>query len=130
LPGDGQTVALADLVETQWVHFTPPSGLGDVLNEACARAGFEPRAAVRTEQAPSALNLARVGLGITLVPGNIVPPEYNGVVARVQPPIQRSLSVYTRVRPDPITAAFVEAVSNEALTNPPHLQQLIRTSGR
>lgn len=128
LPGDGQTVALVDLAESRWVHFTPPSGLGDILNEACSKAGFEPRAAVRTEQAPSALNLARAGLGIALVPGNIAPPEYDGVVARVEPPIQRPLSVYTRVRPDPITAALVEAISNEALTNPPHVQQLIGAS--
>jgi hypothetical protein len=54
-----------------------------------------------------------------------MPAEYDGVVARVEPPIQRSLSVYTRVRPDPITAAFVEAISKEALTNPPHVRELM-----
>ncbi len=93
-----------------------------MLNAACSQAGFEPHPAVRTEQAPSALNLARAGLGITLVPGNVVPPQFDGVLARVDPPVQRPLSVYTRVRPDPITAAFVAAISNEALTNPPHVQ--------
>jgi DNA-binding transcriptional LysR family regulator len=107
------------------VHFTPPSGLADVLDTACAQAGFEPRAAVRTEQAPSALNLARAGLGITLVPGNVVPAQFDGVLTRVEPPIRRALSVYTRVRPDPVTAAFVDAISDEALTNPPHVQSLL-----
>jgi DNA-binding transcriptional LysR family regulator len=125
LPGGTRTVRMVDLADWQWVHFTAPSGLGDVLNAACSQAGFEPHAAVRTEQAPSALNLARAGLGITLVPGNVVPPDFDGVLARVDPPVQRPLSVYTRVRPDPITAAFVEAISNEALTNPPHVQRLI-----
>ncbi len=59
LPGTPTTVSLADLADRDWVHFTPPSGLADVLDAACAGAGFTPRAAVRTEQAPSALNLAR-----------------------------------------------------------------------
>jgi DNA-binding transcriptional LysR family regulator len=128
LPGGGQGVDMADLAKSQWVHFTPPSGLGDILNAACADAGFEPHAAVKTEQAPSALNLARAGLGITLIPGNVIPPEYDGVVARLDPPRLRPLAVYTRVRPDPITAAFVEAISNEALTNPPHIEQMIRSA--
>src|ERR1700729_534607 len=45
LPGPGPAVRLSDLADWQWVHYTPPSGLGDVLNAACAHAGFEPRAA-------------------------------------------------------------------------------------
>ncbi len=57
LPDIGAAVRLADLADHDWVHFTPPSGLADVLDAACAAAGFAPRAAVRTEQAPSALNL-------------------------------------------------------------------------
>jgi len=82
LPGTEATVSLADLANHDWVHFTPPSGLADVLDAACAAAGFAPRAAVRTEQAPSALNLARAGLGITLLPGNVVPPAFDGVLRR------------------------------------------------
>ena len=73
LPGPGVAVSLADLADHDWVHFTPPSGLADVLDAACAGAGFAPCAAVRTEQAPSALNLAYEGLGVTLLPGNVVP---------------------------------------------------------
>jgi DNA-binding transcriptional LysR family regulator len=127
-PGPGPAVRLSELAAWEWVHYTPPSGLGDVLNAACADAGFEPHAAVRTEQAPSALNLARAGLGITLVPGNVVPATYDGVLARTEPPVRRPLSVYTRVKPDPITAAFVSAISNDTLTNPPHLQELLAAS--
>jgi len=32
--------------------------------------------------------------------------------------VQRPLSVYTRTRPDPITAAFIDAIADEALANP------------
>jgi DNA-binding transcriptional LysR family regulator len=125
LPGTQTTVSLADLAGRDWVHFTPPSGLADVLDAACAGAGFAPRAAVRTEQAPSALNLAHAGLGITLLPGNVVPPAFDGVLRRPDPPVQRMLSAYTRVRPDPITAAFVEAICHHTLATPAHLQSLL-----
>jgi hypothetical protein len=35
--------------------------------------------------------------------------------------MRRPLSVYTRVRPDPITAAFVAAITVETLVTPPHI---------
>jgi DNA-binding transcriptional LysR family regulator len=125
LPGAPDAVNVADLADYDWVHFTPPSGLADVLDAACARAGFTPRAAVRTEQAPSALNLAHAGLGITLLPGNVVPAEFDGVLCRVDPPVRRMLSSYTRVRPDPITAAFVEAICHHTMATPAHLSGLL-----
>jgi len=125
LPGTRATVRFADLADRDWVHFTPPSGLADVLDSACDDAGFVPRAAVRTEQAPSALNLAQAGLGITLLPGNVVPPAFDGVLRRPDPPVQRMLSAYTRVRPDPITAAFVEAICHHTLATPTHILSLL-----
>jgi DNA-binding transcriptional LysR family regulator len=76
---------------------------------------------VRTEQSSSALNLVVHGLGIGLVPANVIPPHFEGVLLRPEPKISRPLSVYTRVRPDPITAAFVSAIADETLVMPPHI---------
>jgi len=121
LPGDPPQVRLAELAGHLWVHYTKPSGLSDILDLACAGAGFQPRMSVRTEQGPSALAMARAGIGLALVPGNIVPPQFDGVVLRPDPPVRRPLSVYTRVRPDPITAAFVSAIAVETLVTPPHI---------
>jgi len=124
LPGIAPAVRLADLAQHEWVHYTPPSGLADVLDTACEQAGFTPRAAVRTEQSASALNLARAGLGITLLPANVIPAQFDGIVRRPDPPVLRPLSVYTRVRPDPITAAFVDAITEHpALTTPRAIEQ-------
>jgi DNA-binding transcriptional LysR family regulator len=125
LPGDSGQVRLADLADHEWVHYTQRSGLSEILDQACARAGFEPRVSVRTEQSPSALNLARAGLGLALLPGNVVPPHFDGTVLRLDPAVRRPLSVYTRVRPDPITAAFVAAISVESLVTPPHITSRI-----
>src|SRR3984893_8465668 len=121
LPADPPQVRMTDLAGHDWVHYTTGSGLSDILDRACSRAGFQPRLSVRTEQGPSALNLARAGLGLALVPGNIVPPHFDGILLRPDPPVLRPLSVYTRVRPDPITAAFVTAISVETLVTPPHI---------
>ncbi|MCW2855130.1 MAG: LysR family transcriptional regulator [Marmoricola sp.] len=121
LPVVGRTVRMAELADREWVHFTPPSGLADILDSACQAAGFVPHAAVKTEQAPSALALALEGLGLTLVPGNVIPPDFPGQVFWPNPPVRRELSVYTRVRPDPITAAFVTAITEGALATPPDL---------
>jgi DNA-binding transcriptional LysR family regulator len=126
LPRDPPMVRLADLSDREWVHFTPPSGLADVLNEACAGAGFEPHVAIRTEQAPSALSLAREGLGITLVPGNVIPATFDGRLLRPDPPVRRHLSVYTRVRPDPITAAFVAAIADKSFATPRHILEALQ----
>jgi DNA-binding transcriptional LysR family regulator len=126
LPRDPPTVRLADLSAREWVHFTPPSGLADVLDGACAAAGFEPRAAIRTEQASSALSLASEGLGVTLVPGNVIPATFDGLLLRPEPPVQRHLSVYTRVRPDPVTAAFVTAIAHRTLATPAHILKALQ----
>jgi DNA-binding transcriptional LysR family regulator len=118
LPTDGDRVRLADLSEHPWVHFTPPSGLADILDEATQQAGFQPHPAVKTEQAASAINLARAGLGITLVPSNVVPASFDGIVLSPVPAVERTLCVYTRVKPDPIAKAFVNAITDQALLNP------------
>jgi DNA-binding transcriptional LysR family regulator len=120
---DGAQVPLADLAQREWVHYTARSGLSDILNSACEQAGFTPRLSVRTEQSPSALSLARAGVGLALLPGNIIPPHFDGTLLRPDPPVLRPLAVYTRVRPDPITAAFVSAISVETLVTPPHITE-------
>jgi DNA-binding transcriptional LysR family regulator len=110
LPTDPPVVRMADLADREWVHFTAQSGLSDILNRACSAAGFQPRVSVRTEQSPSAITLAAAGLGLTLVPGNIVPANFDGVLLRPDPPISRPLCAYTRSRPDPVTEAFIAVI--------------------
>lgn len=121
LPTDPPTVRMADLAQREWVHFSAESGLSDILTQACTAAGFHPRVSVRTEQGPSAATLAAAGLGITLVPGNIVPPHFAGVVLHPDPPVTRALSAYTRPPPDPTTTAFITVVATHAVVTPPHI---------
>ncbi|WP_433011359.1 LysR family transcriptional regulator [Kribbella sp. CA-294648] len=108
----GTSVRLSDLADRSWVHYTPGHGLADVLNQACAKAGFEPRAAVHIEQTAAAPALAAAGLGPALVPANILPPAFDGHVLRTDPPTTRPLTAYTRGTPDPLATAFIEVLTN------------------
>ncbi|WP_078896673.1 LysR family transcriptional regulator [Streptomyces sp. NRRL S-495] len=108
---DDAPVPLATLAGRDWVHYAPGNGLADVLDAACAAAGFRPGVAVRTEQTAAAPLLAAAGLGPALVPANIVPPGFDGLVRRPEPPVRRPLVAYTRTRPDALTTAFVELLA-------------------
>lgn len=109
--GEREEVELAALAKRRWVHYAPGNGLGDVLDSACAAAGFQPRAAVRTEQTAAAPGLAAAGLGPALVPANVLPDSFDGRVLRPQPPVTRTLAAYTRHDPDPLTAEFIEVLA-------------------
>ncbi|HEU4949044.1 MAG TPA: LysR family transcriptional regulator [Kribbella sp.] len=115
------TIALAELADRSWVHYTPGHGLADVLNRACAQAGFEPRPAVHTEQTAAAPALAAAGLGPALVPANILPASFDGHLLRPDPPVCRTLTAYTRGEPDPLAAAFIDVLTDHAQLLPDHV---------
>ncbi|MFF9645808.1 LysR family transcriptional regulator [Kitasatospora aureofaciens] len=117
------SVALGALADRAWVHYAPDNGLADLLDQACAGAGFHPRAAVRAEQTSAAPLLAAAGLGPALVPADIIPPHFDGLLLRPDPPIRRTLTAYTRTRPDPLTVAFAELLAERARINPPVAEQ-------
>jgi DNA-binding transcriptional LysR family regulator len=114
-------VPLAQLADRPWVHYAPDHGLADVLDEACAAAGFRPIVAVRTEQTAVAPLLAAAGLGPTLTPVNVIPDGFAGRLLRPDPPVRRALTAYSRTRPDPLAAAFADVLAHEAPLIPPHV---------
>jgi DNA-binding transcriptional LysR family regulator len=103
LPTDGAgeddgtaRVDLKTVADCGWVHYAAGNGLAEILDKACADAGFQPRAAVRTEQTATAPIRAAAGLGPVLVPANVIPPRFSGRVLRPNPPVRRTLAAYTR----------------------------------
>ncbi|MEU8514600.1 LysR family transcriptional regulator [Kitasatospora sp. NPDC048722] len=114
----GGTVALTELADRAWVHYAPDNGLADLLDHVCAQAGFRPEAAVRAEQTSAAPLLAAAGLGPALVPANIIPPHFDGTLLRPDPPVRRTLTAYTRTRPDPLTVAFTDLLARQARVGP------------
>jgi DNA-binding transcriptional LysR family regulator len=110
LAGTARAVPLSALADRDWVLFGTGHQLSDIILEACARAGFAPRRTVQTTQTVAASHLAAAGLGVTLIPDNVVPAGLRAATRRVQPPLMRKLFAYTRSEWPPLGATFVEAL--------------------
>ncbi|QXC60217.1 LysR family transcriptional regulator [Aquihabitans sp. G128] len=94
LLGRKRPVGLAALAEVDWVLFDADHGLHDLVQRACAEAGFSPRPAVRTRQIDTAVRLAASGLGPALVPAISVPAEHASLVAPFRPALRRPVAAF------------------------------------
>jgi DNA-binding transcriptional LysR family regulator len=115
-PGDpavqaGGSVNLRRLSEREWILYEPGHGLDDVVLFACAQAGFTPRAAMRTGQAEAAVRLAASGLGVAMVPINVVPEQLAAISRHLRPPVVRELAAYTRTQFSPAAEAFAAVLT-------------------
>jgi DNA-binding transcriptional LysR family regulator len=114
----GRTVRLEQLAERPWVLYSPDNGLSPVVLDACAAAGFVPRAAVRTHHAATAVQLAAAGLGPALVPENAVEPGFTGAMLRPEEAVTRELVAFSRARPSPLVSAFSDVLAEHAVIDP------------
>ena len=105
-----RSLALEELADRDWILFGPDHGLTTLILEACARVGFAPRRAVRTGQVAAAAHLAAAGLGVTLIPDNVVPRGLNAEVRSLKPPLVRELTAFTRQDWPPLARAFLEVL--------------------
>ena len=105
---------LEELAERDWVLFGPEHGLSELVLEACAGAGFTPRSAVETGQVAAAGHLVAAGLGVTIIPSNVVPPGLNAAIRSLKPPLARQLVAFTRQDWSPLAAAFLEVLQAQA----------------
>jgi DNA-binding transcriptional LysR family regulator len=121
LAGRRGPLDLSLLADRAWVHFAPGHGLAELLDEACAKAGFSPEIALRVEQTASAPLLAAAGLGPTLVPASIISDNFDGSVFATSPPTRRPLAVYHHSNGDPLTVAFSRALTTEVELMPVHV---------
>ena len=102
---------LRQLSDRGWVLYEFGHGLDDVVQFACAQAGFTPRPSLRTGQAEAAVRLASSGLGVALVPVNMVPEHLRPSIRHLRQPIVRQLAAYTRTQFSPPAGAFAEAAA-------------------
>lgn len=121
---DRRTVGLEELRDREWVLYHPDHGLAGVVEEICRGAGFRPRGTVRTSQAEGAVRLAAAGLGIALVPDNIVLPALDCGVLRLAPRLIRDISVYARTEWSSTAAAFVDVLREDARPRPRSAQPI------
>ncbi|HUE26616.1 MAG TPA: LysR family transcriptional regulator [Solirubrobacteraceae bacterium] len=112
-------VSLDELKDRDWVLFGPGHGLSELVLETCARAGFTPRRTVETGQVAAAPNLAAAGLGVTIVPDNIVPAGLGASIRSLKPRLVRELVAFTRQDWSPLAAAFLEVLQAQAWRSRP-----------
>ncbi len=111
LAGEAST-PLEALADRHWILFQPGHGLTELVDAACLRAGFEPRVAVRTTQVEAATRLAAAGLGPAMVPDNVVSPDLEPTVVRLDPPVLRELAAYARGEWSGLGSAVLEALQS------------------
>jgi DNA-binding transcriptional LysR family regulator len=107
-------VQLSDLADRDWVLFGPGHGLSTLILNACEGAAFTPRRTVQTTQVAAASQLASAGLGVTVIPDNVVPVGLDATTRSLQPPLIRQLFAYTRSDWPPLAAAFLEALQAQS----------------
>ncbi|ROO88640.1 DNA-binding transcriptional LysR family regulator [Actinocorallia herbida] len=98
---------LRELADRPWVLYDAGNALAPLVAAACADAGFEPVAAVRTHHSATAVQLAASGLGPALVPTGVLEPGLPVVALRPSPPIRRTLAAYLPGPPSPATSRFI-----------------------
>ena len=114
-------VSLEELAERDWVLFGSGHGLSELILDTCTRAGFTPRRTVETGQVAAAAHLAAAGLGVTIVPNNIVPPGLNASVRSLKPQLVRQLVAFTRRDWSPLTEAFLDVLQSQPWQTRPRL---------
>ena len=113
--GSRRKVTLDKLADRPWVLYTSDNGLAPAVIEACAAAGFTPRAAVHTHHTATAAQLAAAGLGPALVPENIVEAGFKGALLRPDPPVRRELVAFSRARPSRLVSAFTDVLAEQSV---------------
>ncbi len=122
---NGRRLALEQLTDRDWVLFDPGHGLHELTQRACARAGFVPRAAVRTGQVAAAAQLAAAGLGPTLLGSHAVPAGLDAALIRVCPRLVREVVAFTRSSWSPAAGEFLEVLGTLPMRSRPRGSELI-----
>jgi DNA-binding transcriptional LysR family regulator len=120
-----RTVPLDALAERDWVLFGSDHGLSELILGVCAAAGFTPRRTVQTAQVAAAAPLAAAGLGVTIVPNNVVPPGLQAAVRRLRAPLVRELVAYTRQDWPPLADALFHALQEQPWERRPRAATII-----
>lgn len=109
------SVRLHELADRPWVRCAMEAIVEGrpFLDWACARAGFEPRTAVRTEHTSTAVRMAAAGVGVATAPAHVVRGAVGEdcAVLTVDPPWRRELAVFSRVALTGAAAAFTELLT-------------------
>lgn len=87
-------LALRDVAHRDWVFFTRDNGLSDLIEGHLSASGVRPPVALRTSQVEAAVRLAAAGVGVALVPANVIPTDTQALLCEPEPALTRNLAAY------------------------------------
>lgn len=111
---DRESARMQEFAGDRWVQFAEEHGLAGVLERFASEADFTPSVAMRTSQTAAVPRYAAAGVGVALVPGNILDGGFTGSAIRLDPPRTRAVRAFTRAEPDPLVGAFVQTALRHA----------------
>jgi DNA-binding transcriptional LysR family regulator len=91
---------------------TRPS-YGDLVLDACAKAGFAPRVAQYTQELQTAISLVAAGIGVTLVPSSVLSMKRANVVFKsiAEPtPVSELIAVHRKDDASPVLRSFLDVI--------------------
>lgn len=107
-----EAVPLADLASESFVNFPrSSSAMGDLVFEACATAGFEPRIETEVRETATLVSFVAAGLGVALVPASVRSVRIPGVVYLPLAGTQHSVDLVAAWRSDSSVATTAQALS-------------------
>jgi DNA-binding transcriptional LysR family regulator len=129
-PGDPlaksrRPLPLDALADHDWVLFAADHGFSELIHFVCARAGFVPRASVHTGQVAAAPHLAAAGMGVTLIPSNIVPAGSTAVIRRLRSPVVREMAAFTRQDFSPLAESYLDVLREQPWGSRPRSATII-----
>lgn len=108
---NNRSVELSTLAEAPWVTFKEDHGLAILMESQFMKSGITPSSSVSTSQTEVAIRMAAAGLGVTLVPRNVVPADVVKLVRSLNPRFERKLYGYARTPFSALTSEFFAAVA-------------------
>jgi molybdate transport repressor ModE-like protein len=105
-----RTVKLGDLAGEPWMCGVCPSSCGDVVKEACRKAGFDPQIAFESDEYEVQQAYVAAGLGFTLLPDLALPTLRGDLVVRPTEPAAPKRRVWAATRSEGARSAATDAM--------------------
>lgn len=107
-------LALSELESRDWIMPAPQNGLSDLIHGHLTAAGLlSTRVTLRTSQTEAAARLGAAGVGVALLPANVVPRDLRALICEPDPPLTRTLAVYARSAFTPAVEFYLSLVKQE-----------------
>lgn len=104
-------LSLDRLRDRSWVMLARDNGLSELVEAHLVAGGLrDPAIVLRTMQTEAAARLAAAGLGLAIVPANVVPPDLPALICEPDPPLTRDLAAFARGRLSPAADRFIHTM--------------------